>query len=101
MWPETEPDPVETNEPIHEWFGLSYANYLVLPRTVLQSMPVDWQRRMVGLLDECNEAIREAGLEMPRGYRVTPTDAGGRFAKEPLPHYRRAGNVLSGPAAKP
>jgi len=24
---------------IHTWFGLTYANYLVLPRTLLQSMP--------------------------------------------------------------
>lgn len=31
------------SESIHGWFGLTYANYLVLPRSVLQSMPEDWQ----------------------------------------------------------
>jgi hypothetical protein len=28
-----------TDEPIHLWFGLSYASFFVMPRTVMQSMP--------------------------------------------------------------
>ena len=37
--------------PIHWYFGLSYANYLVLPRSVLQSMPIKWQEDFVKLLE--------------------------------------------------
>lgn len=40
------------DEPIHEAFGLSYANYYVMPRVVLQSMPVEWQRQFVALSEE-------------------------------------------------
>jgi hypothetical protein len=42
---------------IHEYFGLSYCNYLVLPRTLLQSMPGDWQQRFTAMLQELNEAF--------------------------------------------
>jgi len=40
---------------IHTYFGLSYAQYLVIPRTVLQSMPEEWQDKFVLLLEELNE----------------------------------------------
>jgi hypothetical protein len=40
---------------IHTYFGLSYADYLVLPRSVLQSMPEEWQLKFVSLLDELDE----------------------------------------------
>jgi hypothetical protein len=33
-------------ELIHNWFELTYAQYLTIPRSILQSMPVEWQRRM-------------------------------------------------------
>lgn len=42
------------SESIHGYFGLSYANYLVLPRSLLQSMPDEWQRRFVTELRELN-----------------------------------------------
>jgi hypothetical protein len=81
------------NAPIHTWFGLSYANYLVLPRTVLQSMPQDWQERFVALLGEVNAACDAAGVVLPR-YHVQPVDRTGRYVKERLPHYRHAPNIL-------
>lgn len=28
----------ESGEPVHEWFGSSYADYLVVPRTLIQSI---------------------------------------------------------------
>jgi hypothetical protein len=40
---------------IHDYFELSYAQYLALPRSVLQSMPQDWQYRLVRLLDELDD----------------------------------------------
>lgn len=43
---------------IHAYFGLSYSNYLVVERGLLQSMPRDWQHRFVALLEEFTEAFR-------------------------------------------
>lgn len=41
--------------PIHEWFGLSYTNYFVMPRLALQDLPHDWQRRFIALMDEAHD----------------------------------------------
>lgn len=46
------------HDAIHKHFGLSYANYLVIPRTLLQSMPQEWQVKFVALLDEMDEAFQ-------------------------------------------
>lgn len=51
------------HEAIHEWFSLSYANYLVCPRSVLQSMPDEWQQRFVTCLREMHQAFGH--LEWP------------------------------------
>jgi hypothetical protein len=48
-----QPQPLD----IHTWFSLTYANYLVLPRSVLQSMPEDWQHRFTALLEEMDTAF--------------------------------------------
>ena len=45
--------------PIHGWFNLTYASYLVLPRSVLQSAPIEWQRRFVDCLNELEELFGE------------------------------------------
>ncbi|MDX3531190.1 hypothetical protein P1P75_33500 [Streptomyces sp. ID05-39B] len=37
---------------VHKHFGLSYANYLVIPRTLPQSAPQAWQARFVALLSQ-------------------------------------------------
>jgi len=56
--------------PIHLWFGLSYSNYLVLHRTMMQSMPVAWQERAVALFDELDSAFPD--LERTSRYIVEP-----------------------------
>jgi hypothetical protein len=53
---------------IHEYFGLTYANYLVLNRTLLQSMPGDWQERFVAMLQELDAAF--AHVELAEAYEV-------------------------------
>lgn len=73
------------DEPIHLWFSLSYANYLVLPRSVLQSMPHEWQQRFVACLEELDAAASH--LDWP-DYIVTAR-RDGRFARDPIPHYDR------------
>jgi hypothetical protein len=50
---------------IHHYFGLSYAQYLVLPRTVLQSMPLFWQRELVQLLQKLDE--KDWVKNLPKG----------------------------------
>jgi hypothetical protein len=41
-----------SDTPIHDAFGLSYDSYYVMPRLVLESMPVDWQKQFLLLNDE-------------------------------------------------
>lgn len=80
-------------EPIHEFFSLSYASYLVLPRSALQSMPVKWQRLFVALLNQMHEAfgdIPEHGT-----YHVDLKDDNGRFVHDPLQDYQRGRRRLS------
>lgn len=73
---------------VHEWFDLSYSNYLVLPRSVMQSMPIEWQRRMVACLQEIGDA--SVHLEdMPPAYRVQATTFGGKFMRDPYADYER------------
>lgn len=48
---------IADTEAIHTWFSLSYANYLVVPRSVLQSMPSEWQTRFVAMLGELDGAF--------------------------------------------
>lgn len=59
------------DEPVHTWFELTYANYLVLPRSVLQSMPAWWQRRFVEMLEQLHGAYGQ--LDWP-DYEVEAVD---------------------------
>lgn len=52
-----EPATHPTDGPIQDWFSLSYSNYQVIPRTLMQSMPIEWQQRMVACLEELREAF--------------------------------------------
>lgn len=61
--------PADDDQPVHSFFGLTYANYLVLPRSVMQAMPVGWQRQMVALLEEAGE--RFGHLYGPNDYEVS------------------------------
>lgn len=45
-------------DPIHSMFGLSYAHYYVVPRSVLQSMPVAWQQRFVRCVEELDQVMQ-------------------------------------------
>lgn len=82
------PNPfAEDSELIHEWFELSYAQYLTVPRSALQSMPNEWQARFVKCLNELDELIDWR----PRSgrYWVELRNENGRFAADPLMDYQR------------
>ncbi|KPC67323.1 hypothetical protein ADL35_45815, partial [Streptomyces sp. NRRL WC-3753] len=55
---QAKPSSYDTDGPIHEWFSLTYSNYLVLPRTLMQSMPTGWQMRMAACLNEMQDAFQ-------------------------------------------
>jgi hypothetical protein len=40
------------HEKLWQWFGLSRASFLVLPRVLMHEMPKQWQDKMTGLLQE-------------------------------------------------
>lgn len=76
---------------VHAFFGLSYVNYLVMPRSVMQSMPEEWQHAFTALLSECADAFEH--LDWP-SYNVKATDECGRFREDPIPHYNRGRTKL-------
>lgn len=82
-----------TFEPkIHEWFELTYAQYLTIPRSVLQSMPDEWQEKFTALLNELDDSI---DWQPKSGrYWVTLKDDGGRFAHDPLMDYQRGRRII-------
>jgi hypothetical protein len=71
---------------IHNWFGLSYAKYLVVQRSILQSMPDDWQARFVACLKELDEAMPR---DTPARYSVQARDWGGRIVHDKYRDYER------------
>ncbi len=73
----------ERCETIHNWFGLTYASYLVLPRVLMQEMPSEWQAKMVVLLNEAQEA-----WEHDDNYTVYLRDKNGKFKEDPLRKYK-------------
>lgn len=75
-----------SREPIHDWFGLSYSNYLVVPRSIAQSMPPAWQRQLVDLLEQ---AQRRLDIDdAPSNYLVRAR-VGGKFIADPYRDYER------------
>ena len=72
---------------IHGWFELTYANYLVLPRSILQSAPLEWQERFV----KCLEGLENLFGTVPEEgtYNVQIRDKNGRFVHDPLSNYER------------
>ena len=85
---------INLQEAIHEFFGLTYASYLVLPRSVLQSMPDEWQQKFVSLLNQIPETIDE-DWEPEGGYRVRALDDKKKFISDPYSNYERGRRRLA------
>lgn len=43
------------HEKLWDWFSLSYASFLVMPRAMMHEMPDEWQGKMADLLTEWDE----------------------------------------------
>jgi len=80
------PGRVVGDEPIHAWFELTYAQYLTIPRSILEAMPQEWQARFVRCLEELDEAFDWRPSE--GRYWVQLKDADGRYVEDPLREYR-------------
>lgn len=80
---------VPDNDAIHDYFGLTYANFLVLPRVALQSMPDEWQKKFVELLNDIPEVLPEVSHIEPDKYTVSCRSFNGRYVRNPWPHYNR------------
>ncbi len=72
---------------VHQCFGLTYASYLVIPRSVLQSLPVELQQRFVGCLEEMGALVGSVPSEGE--YEVQLRGANGRYMTDPLMDYER------------
>ena len=72
---------------VHTWFSLTYSSYLVLPRLILSSMPLDWQYKFVALIEEMEDMIDfEPGYT---SYYSIQYKVNGKIAKDPYVDYRR------------
>jgi len=73
-----------------EYFGLSYAHWLVLPRLMLQSMPVKWQKKFFAMVSEMYERLEQP---YPKDVElVVSMKRHNKFVKNDLPEYRH--NIL-------
>ena len=80
------PDPIYQESPIHIWFELSYAQFLTIPRLVMESMPMDWQHKMAALLEQLDGTF---DWRPKKGrYWVKLKDDKGRYCDAPLNDYR-------------
>jgi hypothetical protein len=82
----TENDVINLLEPISDWFELTYAQYLTIPRSIMESMSVEWQDKMVALLNELDDTFDWRPKE--GRYWVQLKDRNGRYVRDPLQEYR-------------
>lgn len=75
------------SEPIHSFFNLTYASYLVLPRSILQSAPVEWQKRFVKCIEELEELFGDVPNEGL--YSIHLRNDKGQYIPDPLGDYER------------
>lgn len=78
---------VYLESPVHAWFGLTYAQYATIPRSILEAMPHEWQERFVACMEQLDETFDWRPSEGRYWCRLK--DANGRFVEDPLQEYRR------------
>lgn len=71
---------------LESWWELSYARYLTIPRSIIQSMPIEWQDKFAALLGELDDTFDWRPSE--GRYWVQLKDRSGHFVADPLCEYR-------------
>lgn len=66
-----------------DWFSLSYASFLVVPRVLMHEMPIEWQDKMAALLHEYDETFDTSSVV--NSVSVVGRDSDGKLIK--LPEY--------------
>jgi len=76
------------SEKLWNWFGLSRATFLTLPRVLMHEMSEQWQDKMADLLKEYDDTFSNPP---DIGSRVLITDSNGKTIKTPawITNYRR------------
>ncbi len=78
--------PCASESLIHDWFELTHAEYLTVPRSILQAMPEGWQATMTALLDALDATF---DWRPPSGrYWVELRGGDGRVQHDALREYR-------------
>lgn len=72
--------------PLHLWFELSYAQYLTIPRSVLQAMPLEWRAKFAEALSELDATIDWRPKEGRYWCRLR--DSRGRLVSDKFQNYR-------------
>ena len=80
------PSRIDPYQPVHAWFELTYSSYLILQRSIMESMSIDWQKRMVKLLHEVEDTVDTT--EIPGKFWVRARGKGNRFIEDPYSNYR-------------
>lgn len=79
--------PAGDDDHLAAWFQLSYANYLTVPRSLLEAMPSEWRNRLGALLQELEDEFT-----WPRDTRtrieVRLRGPAGLYVSDPLAEYR-------------
>ena len=76
----------DCSEPVWDWFELSYAQYLTVPRSILQSMHLKWQKKFVKLMEELDDTID--WRPKTGRYWVQLKDSKGRYVQDSFMQYR-------------
>ena len=71
---------------IHEWFSLSRASYLVIQRSLLEGMPMEWQEKFVAMIEEMNEIYDTDAMNSR--FLVRMRGDNGKFVSDPYMNYR-------------
>lgn len=82
----------ESND-MEEFWGLSKAQYLTIPRSVIQEMPKEWQDKFATLLNELDNTI-DWRPKTSTYWCMLRDNQTGKYKTDPLYEYRH-GNSLA------
>jgi hypothetical protein len=71
---------------VNEWFSLSRSQYLTVPRSIMEAMPLEWQQRIVRCLRELDETFDWRPKNAR--YYCFLRKGNGHFGEDPLHEYR-------------
>lgn len=92
IWEDPKVRPLRLSGPVWNWFGLTYSAYLVLPRALMCGMSIDWQNRMVALLEEMREVYDTEHIN-ERYVVHLQKERGSKWRRDPLANYRHPGHL--------